>query len=245
MFERFTSRARQVIGLAQMEARTHERVGTEHILLGLLREQEGLAARVLASFAITEEQVRAEVLQTLGPGEEPSGGGLRPIPFSPEAKMLLQHSLREALSLGHNYIGTEHLLLGLVREQDSAAARILLGQGVDREEIRNKVILMTSARSVHSSPSDDLDRSWLDFTPAEASDLALRLAPLASRITYEVRHHRGEDPTFRVTCQLVGDDGALRELVALEAVGIKVVIGRDHTVKFGHLEWPSESEGEG
>jgi ATP-dependent Clp protease ATP-binding subunit ClpC len=146
VFERFTSRARQVIGFAQMEARTHERVGTEHILLGLLREQEGLAARVLASFAITEEQVRAEVLQTLGPGEEPSGGGLRPIPFSPEAKMLLQHSLREALSLGHNYIGTEHLLLGLLRERDGAGAKILAGHGVDREKARDQIVLMTSAR---------------------------------------------------------------------------------------------------
>jgi ATP-dependent Clp protease ATP-binding subunit ClpC len=145
VFERFTSRARQVIVYAQGEARTHERIGTEHILLGLLREQEGLAARVLASFGVTSEQARAEVLQTLGPGEEPIGG-LRQIPFSPEAKMVLQHSLREALSLGHNYIGTEHLLLGLLREKDGVGAKILTGHGVDGEKARDQIVLMTSAR---------------------------------------------------------------------------------------------------
>jgi ATP-dependent Clp protease ATP-binding subunit ClpC len=145
VFERFTSRARQVIVYAQGEARTHERIGTEHILLGLLREQQGLAARVLASFDVTSEQVRAEVLKTLGPGEEPAGG-LRQIPFSPEAKMVLQHSLREALSLGHNYIGTEHLLLGLLRERDGAGAKILTSHGVDREKARDQIVVMTSAR---------------------------------------------------------------------------------------------------
>jgi len=142
-----------VIGFAQMEARTHERIGTEHILLGLLREQEGLAARVLAGFTITAEQVRAELLEALGPGEEdpacPASEGparLRGTPFSPEAKMLLQHSLREALSLGHNYVGTEHLLLGLLREQDGAGAKLLAGHGVDCEKARDQIVVLTSAR---------------------------------------------------------------------------------------------------
>lgn len=134
-----------MIVYAQGEARTHERIGTDHILLGLLKEQEGVAARVLASFTVTAEQVHAEVLKALGLGAEPAGG-LRQIPFSPEAKMVLQHSLREALSLGHNYIGTEHLLLGLLREQNGAGAKILVGHGVDHERARDQIALMTSAR---------------------------------------------------------------------------------------------------
>jgi ATP-dependent Clp protease ATP-binding subunit ClpC len=154
VFERFTSRARQVIVYAQGEARMHERIGTDHILLGLLREREGLAARVLASFGVTTEQVHAEVLKTLGPGAEPAGG-LRQLPFSPEAKMVLQHSLREALSLGHNYIGTEHLLLGLLREQDGAGARILAGHGVGREKARDQIVLMTSARGGRVEPPSE------------------------------------------------------------------------------------------
>src|ERR687887_587345 len=120
MFERFTERARQVVVLAQEEARTlkHNYIGTEHILLGLLREEEGLAARVLESLDITVERVRA--------------------------KVVLELALREALSLGHNYIGTEHILLGLVRENEGVAARILLDFDADSEKIRNEVIRMLS-----------------------------------------------------------------------------------------------------
>src|ERR687890_215303 len=125
MFERFTERARQVVVLAQEEARTlkHNYIGTEHILLGLLREEEGLAARVLESLDITVERVRAQVVRIVGSGEEVTSGQ---IPFTPRAKKVLELALREALSLGHNYIGTEHILLGLVRENEGVAARILL-----------------------------------------------------------------------------------------------------------------------
>src|ERR671919_2791015 len=120
MFERFTERARQVVVLAQEEARTlkHNYIGTEHILLGLLREEEGLAARVLESLDITVERVRSQVVRIVGSGE--------------------------ALSLGHNYIGTEHILLGLVRENEGVAARILLDFDADSEKIRNEVIRMLS-----------------------------------------------------------------------------------------------------
>src|SRR5215217_4624442 len=120
MFERFTERARQVVVLAQEEARIlkHNYIGTEHILLGLLREEEGLAARVLESLDITVERVRAQVVRIVGSGE--------------------------ALSLGHNYIGTEHILLGLVRENEGVAARILLDFDADSEKIRNEVIRMLS-----------------------------------------------------------------------------------------------------
>src|SRR5437588_9572127 len=143
MFERFTERARQVVVLAQEEARTlkHNYIGTEHILLGLLREEEGLAARVLESLDITVERVRAQVVRIDGCSGEVTSGQ---IPFTPRAKKVLELALREALSLGHNYIGTEHILLGLVRENEGVAARILLDFDADSEKIRNEVIRMLS-----------------------------------------------------------------------------------------------------
>ena len=138
MFERFTERARQVVVLAQDEARAlkHNYIGTEHILLGLLREEEGLAARVLESLDITVEEVRAQVARIVGQGDEVTTGQ---IPFTPRAKKVLELALREALSLGHNYIGTEHILLGLVRENEGVAARILLDFDADAEKIRGEL----------------------------------------------------------------------------------------------------------
>src|SRR6187401_3028275 len=143
VFERFTERARQVVVLAQDEARAlkHNYIGTEHILLGLLREEEGLAARVLESLDITVEEVRAQVARIVGQGDEVTTGQ---IPFTPRAKKVLELALREALSLGHNYIGTEHILLGLVRENEGVAARILLDFDADSDKIRNEVIRMLS-----------------------------------------------------------------------------------------------------
>jgi ATP-dependent Clp protease ATP-binding subunit ClpC len=144
VFERFTERAKQVVVLAQDEARalSHNYIGTEHILLGLLREEEGLAARVLESLDITVEEVRAQVARIIGPGDEPIVSGQ--IPFTPRAKKVLELSLREALSLKHNYIGTEHILLGLVRENEGVAARILLDFDADAEKIRNEIMRVLS-----------------------------------------------------------------------------------------------------
>ena len=141
MFERFADGARQVVVLAQEEARTlkHDHIGTEHILLGLVREEEGLAARVLESLDITVERVRAQVVRIVGSGKEvPSGQ----IPFTPRAKKVLELALREALSLGHNYIGSEHILLGLVRVNRVTAGRILLDFDADSETIRSEVMRM-------------------------------------------------------------------------------------------------------
>src|SRR5881628_3881851 len=125
LFERFTERARQVVVLAQDEARAlrHNYIGTEHFLLGLLREEEGLAARVLGFLGITLEEARTQVVRIVGQGEE---AVTDQIPFTLRANKVLELALREALSLGHNYIGTEHILLGLVRENEGVAARILL-----------------------------------------------------------------------------------------------------------------------
>jgi ATP-dependent Clp protease ATP-binding subunit ClpC len=151
LFERFTERARQVVVLAQDEARAlkHNYIGTEHILLGLLREEEGLAARVLESLDITVEEVRAQVARIVGQGDEVTTGQ---IPFTPRAKKVLELALREALSLGHNYIGTEHILLGLVRENEGVAARILLDFDADAEKIRNEIIRMLSGPGRRQGP---------------------------------------------------------------------------------------------
>jgi ATP-dependent Clp protease ATP-binding subunit ClpC len=141
VFQRFTARARQVVVLAQDEARglKHNYIGTEHLLLGLLREEEGLAARVLASLDVNIDAVRTQVVQLIGQGKSVTTGQ---IPFTPRAKKVLELSLREALSLGHNYIGTEHVLLGLVRENDGVAARILLDLGADAEAVRDALMQM-------------------------------------------------------------------------------------------------------
>ena len=143
MFERFTERARQVVLLAQEEARTlkHDYIGTEHILMGLLREQEGLAARVLESLEITVERARGQVVRIVGSGKEVTSGT---IPFTPRAKKVFDLALREALSLGHNYIGTEHILLAIVRENEGVAVRILLDFDADSEKVRNEVLRMLS-----------------------------------------------------------------------------------------------------
>ena len=132
MFERFTERARQVVVLAQEEARTlkHNYIGTEHILLGLIHEGEGVAADSLESLGISLEAVRQQVEEMIGQGQQAPSGH---IPFTARAKKVLELSLREALQLGHNYIGTEHILLGLVRENEGVAARILLDFDADSD----------------------------------------------------------------------------------------------------------------
>ena len=141
MFERFTERARQVVVLAQDEARAfgHDYIGTEHLLLGLLREEEGLAARVLESLHVTLEETRAHVERIVGRGE---GGATGQIPFTPRAKKTLELALREGLALRHNYIGTEHILLGLACLDEGVASRILLEGGVDAERTRAEVVRM-------------------------------------------------------------------------------------------------------
>src|SRR3954453_17176257 len=143
MFERFTDEARRVVELAQHEARDlrHGYIGTEHLLLGLLAEETGTAAQVLASYDVTLADARRFICERVGVGDQVVTGQL---PFTPSAKKVLELGLREALSLGHNYIGTEHILLGLVRENEGVAARILLDFDADSEKIRNEVIRMLS-----------------------------------------------------------------------------------------------------
>src|SRR6266849_5513426 len=139
MFERFTDRARRVVVLAQEEARmlNHNYIGTEHILLGLIHEGEGVAAKALESLGISLEGVRSQVEEIIGQGQQAPSGH---IPFTPRAKKVLELSLREALQLGHNYIGTEHILLGLIREGEGVAAQVLVKLGADLNRVRQQVI---------------------------------------------------------------------------------------------------------
>ena len=148
MFERFTDRARRVVVLAQEEARmlNHNYIGTEHILLGLIHEGEGVAAKALESLGISLEGVRQQVEEIIGQGQQAPSGH---IPFTPRAKKVLELSLREALQLGHNYIGTEHILLGLIREGEGVAAQVLVKLGAELSRVRQQVIQLVSG---HTGP---------------------------------------------------------------------------------------------
>jgi ATP-dependent Clp protease ATP-binding subunit ClpA len=146
VFEQFTDRARRVVVLAQEEARllNHNYVGTEHILLGLIHEGEGVAATALESLGISLEAVRAQVEQIIGRGQQAPTGH---IPFTPRSKKVLELSLREAKQLGHDYIGTEHILLGLVREGEGVAAQVLVKLGADQSRVRQQVLQVLSGHT--------------------------------------------------------------------------------------------------
>ncbi len=156
MFERFTDRARQAVVVAQEEARllNHDYIGTEHLLLGLLSQPDSIAGRVLGQLGIGLEGTRADVETIIGRGAATAPSGH--IPFTPRAKKVLELSLREALQLGHNYIGTEHILLGLVREGEGVAAQVLIGRGAVLDRVRELVIaevkLAAGGKLVRSSP---------------------------------------------------------------------------------------------
>jgi ATP-dependent Clp protease ATP-binding subunit ClpC len=193
MFERFTEQARQVVVLAQDEARAlkHNYIGTEHLLLGLIREEAGVAAQVLGSLDLTLERVRGQIVRIVGSGEEVNVGQ---VPFTPRGKKVLEVSLREALSLGHNYIGTEHILLGLVRDHNGVAARILLDFDADSDKIREEVIRLLPGpsgprrRAVGGATGwgegrRAIDLRWLDG-----------LGPLLDRLAADIREHLGRDP---------------------------------------------------
>ncbi|MGH9182862.1 MAG: ATP-dependent Clp protease ATP-binding subunit [Acidimicrobiales bacterium] len=165
MFERFTDRARRVVVLAQEEARllNHNYIGTEHILLGLIHEGEGVAAKALESLSISLEAVRNQVEEIIGQGgSSPSGH----IPFTPRAKKVLELSLREALQLGHNYIGTEHILLGLIREGEGVAAQVLVKLGADLSRVRQQVIQLLSG---YSGPGQESGRAGATAGGGESS----------------------------------------------------------------------------
>jgi len=183
MFERFTDRARRMVVLAQEEARMldHNWIGTEHILLGLVHEGEGVAAKALTALGITLAAMRQAVEDIIGRGAEPPAGH---IPFTPRSKKVLELSLREALSLGSDHIGTEHVLLALLREGDGVGAQILVGAGVDLNRARQQIINL-----LHEGREDDAPLPSVPVPPLTVSapppgpGLESRLASFAARLS--------------------------------------------------------------
>jgi hypothetical protein len=205
MFERFTDRGRRVVVLAQEEARllNHNYIGTEHVLLGLLREGEGIAARVLTNLGIGLDEVRGEVERIIGRGSESPHGH---VPFTPRAKKVLELSLREALQLGHNYIGTEHLLLGLVREGQGVAAQVLLKRGADLDRVRRQTIELLSTAGPAAAPPPQSEH---------------RSTPAATRAEEEARRLAGERPvgTHHLLSAILRDEQSVAAK-ALAALGV-------------------------
>jgi hypothetical protein len=200
VFERFTERAREVIVLAQGEARIlkHNYIGTEHLLLGLLREDAGSAASTLKAHGLSVEQVRAQVVRIIGSGEEAASGQ---IPFTPRAKKVLELSLREALTLGHDYIGTGHLLLGLLSEKEGVAVHVLTDLGADLAALADEV---TSRLGEEQSA----ERSAITSAPPQSSTLDFLLALVTTAREADLFLH-GND--LIATAYAAGAINALRE----------------------------------
>jgi ATP-dependent Clp protease ATP-binding subunit ClpC len=178
VFERFTDRARRVVVLAQEEARmlNHDYIGTEHILLGLVREGEGVAAMALESLDISLADIRGQVEQIIGQGEAAPVGH---IPFTPRAKKVLELALREALQLGHDYIGTEHILLGLVREGEGVAAQVLVALGADLERVRQAVLeLLEGFTTVAGGPKVGGEAQYREVSAEMGAMGSARNAPM-------------------------------------------------------------------
>ena len=186
MFERFTDRARRVIVDAQNEARSlgHDYIGPEHILLGIINEGDGVGAKALEAMQISADTVRGRIEEIIGRGQAPPRIGH--IPFTPRAKKVLELSLREALQLGSDYLGTEHILLALLRERDGVAAQVLLGSGVDLDRARAQVITLLQGRqeqagvSVAAAPADEELLGRLASIAARLSAIELRLGQSSS-----------------------------------------------------------------
>jgi ATP-dependent Clp protease ATP-binding subunit ClpC len=181
MFERFTDRARRVVVLAQEEARmlNHNYIGTEHLLLGLIQEGEGVAAKALQSLGISLEAVRQQVQEIIGRGQGQQQGH---VPFTPRAKKVLELSLREAQQLGHDYIGTEHILLGLIREGEGVAARVLVKLGADLNRVRQQVIQLLHGYQGKESASSGVAPGGLRRGRVP-SDVAARVDAIESRLS--------------------------------------------------------------
>ena len=210
MFERFTDRARRVVVLAQDEARmlNHNYIGTEHILLGLLHEGEGVAAKALESLGISLDAVRQQVEEIIGQGQQAPSGH---IPFTPRAKKVLELSLRESLQLGHNYIGTEHILLGLIREGDGVAAQVLVRLGADRNRVRQQVIQLLhghQGKEPVSARSAERELRLLPAVQARLEEVEQRLAAIEQRVGTGPDTSDLDDQIDRVRLERHGAAGA-------------------------------------
>ena len=218
MFERFTGRARQTVVFAQEEARLlrHNYIGTEHLLLGLLHDPDGLGARALGRLSIELEPTRADVVDVVGTGgEEPSGH----IPFTPRAKKVLELSLREAIQLGHNYIGTEHILLGLTREGEGVAAQVLAGRCGNLDRVRTTVLseLKQHGLAAHDPVRPPLRTPAAEEALAAATELAAR-GPIGSQHLLEALARSPDSAAGRVFASLGIDPDTLA--AAIDEIGI-------------------------
>src|SRR6201984_2161906 len=232
MFERFTDRARRGGVLAQEEARMlkHGYVGTEHILLGLIHEGEGVAAKTLESLGISLDAVRQQVEEIIGRGQQPPSGH---IPFTPRHKKVLELALRESLQLGHNYIGTEHILLGLIREGDGVAAQVLVKLGADLNRVRQQVIQLlhgyqgkepaASGGPAEGTPSTSLvlDQFGRNLTQAAREG---KLDPVIGREQEIERLMQGLSKRTHNNPVLVGEPGVGKTAV-VEGLAQKIVKG--------------------
>ena len=201
MFEKFTDRARRVIVLAQEEARmlNHNYIGTEHILLGLIHEGAGVAVRALESLGVSLDDVRRDVEEMIGRGQHELSGH---IPFTPRAKKVLELSLRESQQLGHDYIGTEHILLGLIREGEGVAAQVLVKLGADLNRVRQQVIQLLGGQVHELAGESEAGGRWEaaeDLTgmgpevrivgsPAQLAEILARLRSIDTRLAAVERH---------------------------------------------------------
>src|SRR2546430_11914498 len=218
MFERFTDRARRVVVLAQEEARmlNHNYIGTEHLLLGLIHEGEGVAAKALESMNISLEGVRQQVEEIIGTGQAAPTGH---IPFTPRAKKVLELSLREALQLGHNYIGTEHILLALIREGEGVAAQVLQKLGADLNRVRQQVLQLLSGYAGGRSIDEPVPGSV--FLSALSVD-AHRMLELAADAARDLGHELIE-PSDILIGLIVGADANVADALGIWGIDIDAV----------------------
>jgi ATP-dependent Clp protease ATP-binding subunit ClpA len=213
MFERFTDRARRVVVLAQEEARllNHDYIGTEHILLGLIHEGDGVAATTLESLGIKLDSVRSQIEEIVGHGKSPPTGH---IPFTPRAKRVLELSLRESLELGHRYIGTEHILLGLIREGDGVAAQVLHKLGADLDRVREQVLALMGG--AEASPPEG--RRFFGLLSESAESLMKVARGSAADLA-----HGAIEPVDILLALIATDDDRVRELLATWGIDLKAV----------------------
>ena len=232
MFERFTPPSRRVVVLAQEEARMldHHYIGSEHILLGLIHEGEGVAARAIVSLGLTLEMAREQVRERVGVGKQAPTGH---IPFTPPAKKILELSLREALALKKEYIGTEHILLGLVREGDGVGAQIL-DTTAPLTAVREAVLLLAAAESGEPGPDEQLAVEWLASGP-QAGGAGLRLPP---RAVLSVRAQVVNE--FRQTLASIGETLATLDQ---RLTGIERQLGITPPTREQGSEGPDDSTG--
>jgi ATP-dependent Clp protease ATP-binding subunit ClpA len=229
VFERFTDRARRVVVLAQDEARmlNHNYIGTEHILLGLIHEGEGIACQALESLGISLSAVRAQVEEIIGHGQAAPTGH---VPFTPRAKKVLELSLREALQLGHGYIGTEHILLGLVREGEGVAAQVLQKLGADLDRVRTRVTqLLQGYAEGEVAPGEALQTDPKELV-RKAAERARRARELSERLATSL-----DDPSVTADDVFYGFLVMEERLLGLEVVARRLEEGNR----------PAEGEGEG